>query len=374
MSDSYIRRVLMTADTAGGVWTFALELARALGPHCVEIILVSMGGLPSEDQRREAGAISNLKLLASSYRLEWMNNPWKDVDDSGRWLLELASRYKPDIIHLNGYCHGALPFDVPVIITAHSCVLSWWNAVRGGDAPPDWDTYRRRVREGLRAADLITAPSEAMRLEIERRYGAVRALTCTIPNGRASGLFRPEIKKPMVFAAGRLWDEAKNIQALAGIAADIPWPIWLAGEDRQPGAVPARAAWKSAGGALCLGRLAPRTVADWCASAAIYAHPARYEPFGLTVLEAAMSGCALVLGDIPSLRENWNGAALFVPPEEPEQLKAALLTLIGDPAIRADLSQRSLARSRLFSAEAMAAGYMEAYSSVAAGRRLACAS
>ncbi len=32
--------------------------------------------------------------------------------------------------------------------------------------------------------------------------------------------------------------------------------------------------------------------------------PARYEPFGLSVLEAALSGCALVLGDIPSLRES----------------------------------------------------------------------
>jgi glycosyltransferase involved in cell wall biosynthesis len=364
----------MTADTVGGVWTFALELARALDPHYVEIILVTMGGLPSDEQRREAGAIANLKLLASNYRLEWMNNPWGDVDDSGRWLLELAARYEPDLIHLNGYCHGALPFEVPVIVTAHSCVLSWWNAVRSEDAPPEWNTYRRRVPEGLRAADLITAPSEAMRLEIERHYGPGLPATCTIPNGRASGMFRPEKKKPMVFAAGRLWDEAKNIQALASIAADLPWPVWLAGDDRQPGTAPASDAWKSASGALYLGRLAPRTMADCCAFAAIYAHPARYEPFGLTVLEAAMSGCALVLGDIPSLRENWNGAAVFVPPDEPELLKAALLNLIERPDLREELRQRSLSRARLFSAEGMAAGYMDAYNSVAAGWRLACAS
>ena len=47
--------------------------------------------------------------------------------------------------------------------------------------------------------------------------------------------------------------------------------------------------------------------------AAIYALPARYEPFGLSILEAALSGCALVIGDIPSLREIWADAALFVP-------------------------------------------------------------
>ena len=63
-----------------------------------------------------------------------------------------------------------------------------------------------------------------------------------------------------------------------------------------------------------LGRLSAGELADWYARAAIYALPARYEPFGLSALEAALSGCALVLGDIPSLREIWGDAALFVPP------------------------------------------------------------
>ncbi|HVW10833.1 MAG TPA: glycosyltransferase family 4 protein, partial [Bryobacteraceae bacterium] len=171
MSDAPIRRVLMTADTVGGVWTFALELAGALEPHCVEVILVTMGGLPSPEKRREAATLGNLRLLAGNYRLEWMNDPWRDVDDSGRWLLDVASRYEPDVIHLNGYCHAVLPFVAPVVITAHSCVLSWWNALRGQEAPPEWDTYRNRVREGLHAANMITAPTETMLGEIHRHYG-----------------------------------------------------------------------------------------------------------------------------------------------------------------------------------------------------------
>jgi hypothetical protein len=44
--------------------------------------------------------------------------------------------------------------------------------------------------------------------------------------------------------------------------------------------------------------------------------PARYEPFGLSVLEAALSGCALVPGDIASLRGNWDGVAEFVCPDD----------------------------------------------------------
>ena len=56
--------------------------------------------------------------------------------------------------------------------------------------------------------------------------------------------------------------------------------------------------------------------------AAIYALPARYEPFRLEVLEAAAPGCALVLGDIASLRELWDGAALFVAPDDDRALRA----------------------------------------------------
>ncbi|HVW10159.1 MAG TPA: glycosyltransferase family 4 protein, partial [Bryobacteraceae bacterium] len=196
----------------------------------------------------------------------------------------------------------------------------------------------------------------------------------TIPNGRAPGLFRPETKKAMVLAAGRLWDEAKNMQALDCIASSLPWPVWLAGDDRNPGQAPADAVWPPSGGALRLGPLALRTLADCFAFAGIYAHPARYEPFGLTVLEAAMSGCALVLGDIPSLRENWEHAALFVPPDDTEQLRAVLLDLIFDPQLREEMGRRSLARSKFFCAEAMGAGYLDVYIAVAAGRRVACVS
>jgi hypothetical protein len=55
----------------------------------------------------------------------------------------------------------------------------------------------------------------------------------------------------------------------------------------------------------CLGPLEASELAGWMHRAAIYALPARYEPFGLSALEAAQAGCALVLGDLSSLREVW---------------------------------------------------------------------
>jgi glycosyltransferase involved in cell wall biosynthesis len=72
------------------------------------------------------------------------------------------------------------------------------------------------------------------------------------------------------------------------------------------------------------------------ARASIYVHPARYEPFGLAILDAALAGCALVLGDIPSLRELWHDAAIFVPTEDAARLSRELTALIenGDRRLR----------------------------------------
>ena len=53
----------MTADTVGGVWTYALELARALEPHGVEIALATMGRPLSASQWQEARAVGSLQVF-----------------------------------------------------------------------------------------------------------------------------------------------------------------------------------------------------------------------------------------------------------------------------------------------------------------------
>jgi glycosyltransferase involved in cell wall biosynthesis len=110
-----------------------------------------------------------------------------------------------------------------------------------------------------------------------------------------------------------------------------------------------------------LGRLSRQDLADWYSIASIYVLPARYEPFGLTVLEAALSGCALVLGDIASLRETWENAALFVDPEDPGQLEIATKTLISDATYRERMARRAKARALSYTPERMAEGYMDVY-------------
>src|SRR5947209_3458588 len=328
-------KILLPTDTIGGVWTYAIELARALRPHDVQIALATMGDPLSLDQWRQVAALDHVTVFQSRYKLEWMPNPWDDVRDAGNWLLEIEQRFAPDLVHLNGYAHGSLPWHAPVLVAAHSCVLSWWQAVKHEPAPPQWDRYRRVVREGFRAADMIIAPTAAMLAAVEHHYGPLPAPSRVIHNGRDASLFHATKKEPFILAAGRLWDEAKNVASLGRIAPYLSWPVYVAGEsnDHLPRNVHA------------LGRLDPSTLAAWMARAAVYALPARYEPFGLSILEAALSGCALVLGDIPSLRENWEGAALFVGPDDTGALEAALLHLAGNQHRRRCLAAKARERA-----------------------------
>jgi glycosyltransferase involved in cell wall biosynthesis len=350
------RRVLMTTDTVGGVWTFSLELCAELCGRGATVLLAACGGEPDAAQRAAAQRIAGLELCTSRAKVEWMQDPWRDVDWTGAWLLELARRFRPDLVHLNEYSHAALDWPAPVVVVGHSCVLSWFAAVRHEQAPPAWDEYGRRVRAGLAAADLVVAPTAAMLAALQRYHGPLPRTRVIMP-GAQPERFRPGDKEPMIFSAGRLWDEAKNVAALVRVAAELPWPVVVAG----PAAFDGHGGEVRLPGVRSLGRVSQEARARWLGRASIYALPARYEPFGLSALEAALAGCALVLGDLQSLREVWGRAAVFVPPDEPDALAAALRRLVRDRDERHALARAGRARALELGARRMGTAYLSAY-------------
>jgi glycogen synthase len=364
--------VLMTADTVGGVWHYAVELARALNERGAQVALATMGAPLTEHQRSQIAGLDALSLHESTYKLEWMQHPWEDVDRAGEWLLALEREVAPDLVHLNQFAFGALPFTAPTLVVAHSCVVSWWRAVHGEAAPASWDEYRHRVAQGLAGAGLVAAPTRTMLDSLRDNYGYAGA-GLVLANGRDPQAFRPEAKQDFVFSAGRFWDAAKNLAALQAVAPLLPWPVRVAGSTSHP----------DGGDVLptqvqCLGELPAQAIAQQLAEASIYALPARYEPFGLSVLEAALSGCALVLGDIASLREIWGPAAVYVAPDDYAAIRAALCRLIDQPAERAHLGHSARARALSFTTDRMADSYLAAYGALqpaftATAKELQCA-
>jgi glycosyltransferase involved in cell wall biosynthesis len=293
-------RILMTADTVGGVWTYCMGLCRSLQPSGVHFYLITMGAPLQPAQKADVEALENVVVYETDFKLEWMEQPWENIDASGNWLLKLEAEVQPDLIHLNAFAYGALPWKAPAVVVAHSDVWSWWRAVKGEQPPPEWNEYYRRVREGLEGANHLIAPSHTMLKAVQEIYKTTTP-AAVIYNGRNAAEFTPAAKEPFVFSMGRIWDEAKNIRLLTAAAPLIQYPIRIAGDSQFAG----NQHRKEGSNITYLGRLAPKEVAAQLAAASVYVLPAKYEPFGLSILEAALSGCALVVGATDSLQEIW---------------------------------------------------------------------
>ncbi|HEY0790053.1 MAG TPA: glycosyltransferase family 4 protein [Chthoniobacterales bacterium] len=350
-------KILMTADAVGGVWTYALDLCHGLTAQGAEIALVTFGDPASPDQRAEVRTLPGVTFVETDFKLEWMDDPWPEVDAAGTFLQRFAGGWCPDLVHLNGYAHAALDWPVPVAVVAHSCVYTWWQAVHGRWPPDDaYAEYGRRVHAGLERADAVAAPTAAMLQGLAGAYGWRRP-GVVIPNGGRPLHGSSRCKQPHIAAAGRIWDVAKGIATLERIAPRLRWPVHVAG-DHAGGAASARPSVENLRWA---GRLSRAAVGPFLAESAIFAAPALYEPFGLAILEAARAGCCLVLSDLPSLRENWDGAAEFVPARDLEGWACTLNALTLDDDRRNRLAAAARTRARRFSVDAMVTGYLSLY-------------
>jgi len=351
-------RILMTTEAVGGVWPYTLDLLQATRRCDVEFVLACIGQPPSQ-QQKAAAAKFGATLVVGEFQSEWAQDPWSDMPAARDWLLGLERQFQPDVVHLNGYCHATLAWKSRRLVVAHKCLPAWWRTVRGQDPPACYERYNREVAAGLQAADMAVAPTRAMLSELTEHYGRPRR-TQIIPHARGQATALDCPKEPLVMSAGDLWDEALEVQALDQAAKQIEWPVYIAGEDRHP-----------LGHALrhdhtvCLGQLCDPGLRHWIGRASIFALPVRFEAFGRSALLAAQSRCALVLGDIPSLREIWDDAALYVPPADSSALTKAIEAIIRDNALRTEMAGRAAARAKAYTSSGLARRYMRAYRSLA---------
>jgi len=331
----------MTADAVGGVWQYCVDLIAGLSRRDISVTVATMGPRPHSQQRQALLSIPGTTLIESDWALEWMQSPWMDVGSAGEWLLGLQQKHGFDLIHLNGFAHAALPWHKPVVSVAHSCVCSWWRAVHGVAAGPEWATYKDRVSRGLQASVRIIAPSASMSKSIESEYAIPSEKVQVIPNFTCIGRSKNPPKEPFLLAAGRFWDKAKNLALLAQIAPHLPWSVSVVGSTESLDGADA----PHSGSVNLLGSLPHDELINQMRRAAIYIHPALYEPFGLSVLEAARAGCCLVLSDIPSLRELWEGAAVFVDARNPREWVQTINFLSHDAEARSTLGRLAQKRS-----------------------------
>jgi glycogen(starch) synthase len=355
-------RILLTTDIVGGVWDHTVSLARALHRAGHQLLVAAIGE-PRDD--RLARLPAGIEYAGRRYRLEWMADAGEDVPAAAAWLRSLAEAWAADVVHLNQMAYSACGMPAPTVVAVHSDVLSWFSEVRGEPAPPEWKRYAEWVRNGLRAADEVVAPTEYRAALVRRHYGAEGV--AVVPNGVDSPGPVPEGGRDLfAITVGRLWDAGKGAdvldEAARRLAGAVP-SIHALGETVSP-----EGGGPSLRGLRCWGRVPRAEVDAALRRSRVYVAPSRYEPFGLAPLEAALHGCALVLSDIGSFRELWDGCAEFVPAEDSAALAAALRGLHEDPARVERLAAAARRRAlRRYGADAMAEGYLRLYQGLRPG-------
>jgi glycosyltransferase involved in cell wall biosynthesis len=367
MSERRALHVLMTADAIGGVWQYALTLARELTGQGHQVTIAVLGPEPDDEQRAQAGRIRGLHLRETGLPLDWLADGPAPVERAANELAQLASRIGVDLVHCNNPALlGAARFGPPLIAVAHGCVATWWQAAKNEPLEPSFEWHAQMMRAGLVSADAVIAPSASFARVLQRTY-KLPFTPLAVHNGRAPASGNREGRQLNVaLTAGRLWDPVKNARVLDRAAAHLGVPLLAAGALRGPHGEEYAPAHLQA-----LGHQTEQALAQICALRPVFVSAASFEPFGLAVLEAASAGCALVLSDIETFRELWDGAALFVDHQDARGFARAVEALIEDPGHRAALGAAAHLRSVRFTPAAMVAAMTDIYASALATHEVA---
>ncbi len=230
---------------------------------------------------------------------------------------------------------------------------------------------RRFSRAQGNAVDALVVPSSAMR-DVLAGYG-VRSPMAVIPTGIPLGEFgggegrrfrdamgiAPEV--PLLLFVGRVAHE-KNIgflvEALARVRRSVPRAMLaIAGEGPALASLHRQVDGLGLGDAVRFTGYLDRRGAllDCYAAADAFVFASRTETQGLVLLEAMALGIPVVSTAVMGTRDVVGpGRGALVPADDVDEFAAAVVRLLGDPALRSRLSEQGRAYVREWQADALA--------------------
>jgi glycosyltransferase involved in cell wall biosynthesis len=341
-----MNRILITVDSTGPAWNHVAGLARALAKREHEVRVVAFGPAPSPERRAELKDGVTLTHIA-------LSGPTTDpafVAAAREALSMVVQDFQPSVVQIDRCAFGDLDFgEIPKVLDV-ACDRT--TRVARGRGP---------ARKGLLGADAVVSPTRALADEISRRFEYRRPVS-VIPPGIELGdapvsVMAGRAKKHGIMYYGRIDEKADGFDMLIEAVKRLGLPemprVTIGGEGARnplPGWI-SDAGWLDADGR-----------AHAFAKAEIAMLPAREEPFGLLAAEAALSGCALLLSDVPTHHELWSGAAMLVRADDPQAFADALRLLLTDEKKRSEVARLCRARALSgFSSDRMLDEYMDVY-------------
>jgi glycosyltransferase involved in cell wall biosynthesis len=247
---------------------------------------------------------------------------------------------------------------------------------------------RGAIRAAMRAlyprADAVVALSRGVGDELERMIPRLAGRLSVIPNAGMDDAAPPPSMAdrpadgagPVLVACGRLVPQKGYptlLRALARVREQLPARLQILGEGPLRDELGALAASLGVAHAVSFEGFRPDP-ARYMAKADVFVLSSEYEGFGNVIVEAMAAGTPVVATDCPygpgEILEGGRHGVL-VPPSDPDALAAALLRVLGDPALRARLRAAGPARAAAFAPAAVAAGYGRLFQDVLAARAAA---
>ena len=296
-------------------------------------------------------------------------------------LARAAARERVDALHVQYF--APLGYAGPLVLMVHD--LSFL------DVPSSPLGLRLALRAlvpwSLRRATRIVTPSEFTRRDLEARYGVAPHRISVTWNGVRENfrllaeaeiravLTRYGLEPGFLFSLGRL-NRRKNLGTLLRAYAALraqgrPELSLVIGGKVDHGVEDlVRGLRESRGSSRVhwVGLIPDADLPAFYAAATCFVYPSLFEGFGLPLLEAMACGCPVVSSDRAACPEVVGTAGLLVDPEDVAAIAEAIARVLDDEALRADLRDRGLARSRLFTWDESARRTLGALRE-AAGRR-----
>jgi UDP-glucose:(glucosyl)LPS alpha-1,2-glucosyltransferase len=250
---------------------------------------------------------------------------------------------------------GRLP-AIPVVVFLHNDPLG----MREAATPAD------RTRMLRRLAGVIT-PSAYLRQRVLEGVAEPDKDPAILPNCLdLTELPAPRRRERLILFAGRIVADKAPDAFVSACAAALPHlPGWVAemiGADRfsfhspDTGFVQMVRAAAEGANVRMLGYRDHPEVLIAMARAAIVVVPSRWpEPFGMVALEALASGAALICSPRGGLPEVAGDAAIYVNPDNPAEIAAAIRALATDEPRRAALAEAGRQRAQRFDVPPIAA-------------------
>ena len=308
---------------------------RALADHEVETILAILGPAPTADALADAVTIRGLRVVITGLPLDWTAASPGEIAETALAVAELADSAGADVVHLGNPRSPPMRSSRRRWLVVTSVSRPGGRRCARGRFPTISHGARRCWRAGMaprcadRAHDRLCADDRRRIRHSGTANGAERPQTAICDaDGRPGG--------GLVFTAGRLWDEGKNGSRPRRGAPDLP--VLAAGPlERTERRGDRTVAYQA------LGPLGEAEYRRWLA-ADRSSRPCRATSPSALQCSKPPRPAARSCSDIPTLRELWDGAAVFVdPPDEAAIAAASMVSSRPAPVAARQCRARALA-------------------------------